>query len=99
MGEMNVNPDLMGCVLLCSRGAVEGIRALGGGEPGKRFSKEVFQRLTAACDTLRECASRFTKLGFKEHGVETHVEYAQGLRSVSTVCSMQIQCFVYLGSC
>ncbi|XP_077960776.1 cilia- and flagella-associated protein 46 isoform X4 [Gasterosteus aculeatus] len=65
------------------RGAVEGIRALGGGEPGKRFSKEVFQRLTAACDTLRECASRFTKLGFKEHGVETHVEYAQGLRMLA----------------
>ncbi|KAL6101538.1 cfap46 [Pungitius sinensis] len=65
------------------RGATECIRALGGAEPGKRFSQEVFQRLTVACDTLKECASRFTKLGYKEQGVETHLKYAQGLRMLA----------------
>lgn len=70
------------CALLCSRGAVESIRALGGGEPGKRFSNEAVQRLMAACDTLRECASGFIKLGYKDHAAETHAEYAHGLRSV-----------------
>ncbi|XP_056291813.1 cilia- and flagella-associated protein 46-like isoform X3 [Pseudoliparis swirei] len=71
------------CALLCSRGAVESIRALGGGEPGKRFSNEAVQRLMAACDTLRECASGFIKLGYKDHAAETHAEYAHGLRTLA----------------
>ncbi|KAM8859515.1 cilia- and flagella-associated protein 46 isoform 3-T3 [Spinachia spinachia] len=66
------------------RGAMECIRALGGGEPcRRRFSKEVFRRLAAACDTLKECADRFTKLGYEEHGVETHGECARGLRMLA----------------
>ncbi|XP_075933471.1 cilia- and flagella-associated protein 46 [Anarhichas minor] len=66
------------------RGAIECIRALGGGEPGKRLSNEVVHRLMAACDTLGECASGFTKLGYKEHAAETHVEYAHGLRILAS---------------
>lgn len=68
---------------MCSRGAVECIRALGGGEPGETLSTEVAQRLMAACDTLRECASGFTKLNYREHAAEAHVECAHCLRSVS----------------
>ncbi|XP_074502975.1 cilia- and flagella-associated protein 46 isoform X2 [Sebastes fasciatus] len=62
------------------RGAIECIRALGGGEPGETLSNEVVQRLMAACDTLRECASGFTKLSYRGHAVEAHAEYAHGLR-------------------
>lgn len=68
---------------LCSRGAIECIRGLGGGEPGETLSTEVVQRLMAACDTLRECASGFSKLTCGEHAAEAHVEYARGLRLVS----------------
>ncbi|XP_045926168.1 cilia- and flagella-associated protein 46 isoform X3 [Micropterus dolomieu] len=62
------------------RGAIECIRGLGGGEPGETLSTEVVQRLMAACDTLRECASGFSKLTCREHAAEAHVEYARGLR-------------------
>lgn len=80
-------------VVLCSRGAIECIRALGGGEPGETLSTEVVQRLMAACDTLRECASGFTKLTYREHAAEAHVEYAHGLRLVRQ------EFLVYLGAC
>lgn len=70
-------------VVFCSRGAIECIRALGGGEPGETLSTDVVQRLMAACDTLGECASGFTKLSYRQHAVEAHVEYAHGLRLVS----------------
>ncbi|XP_068423801.1 cilia- and flagella-associated protein 46 isoform X2 [Clinocottus analis] len=66
------------------RGAIECIRALGGGEPGKRLTNEVVQRLMAACDTLRECASGFAKLGYNEQAAETHLEYAHGLRTLAS---------------
>ncbi|XP_070772644.1 cilia- and flagella-associated protein 46 [Enoplosus armatus] len=62
------------------RGAIECIRALGGGEPGETLSTEVVQRLAAACDALRECATGFAKLSYREQAAEAHVEYAHGLR-------------------
>ncbi|XP_031140179.1 cilia- and flagella-associated protein 46 isoform X1 [Sander lucioperca] len=62
------------------RGAIECIRSLGGGEPGGPLSTEVVERLTAACDTLRECASGFTKLSYREHAAEAHAEFAHGRR-------------------
>ena len=78
-----VYSDPMECVVFCSRGATECIHALGGGEPGETLSAEVVQMLMAACDTLRDCASGFTKLSYKQYAAEAHVEYAQGLRLVS----------------
>ncbi|XP_042358180.1 cilia- and flagella-associated protein 46 [Plectropomus leopardus] len=62
------------------RGAIECIRVLGGVEPGETLSAEVAQRVMVACDTLRDCASGFTKLSYKEHAAEAHAEYAHGLR-------------------
>ncbi|XP_044070722.1 cilia- and flagella-associated protein 46 isoform X2 [Siniperca chuatsi] len=62
------------------RGAIECIGALGGGEPGETLSPEVVQKLMAACDTLKECASGFIKLSYREQAAEAHVEYAHGLR-------------------
>ncbi|KAI3362965.1 hypothetical protein L3Q82_011639 [Scortum barcoo] len=62
------------------RGAIECVRSLGGDEPGETLSTEAVQRLMAACDTLRECASGFKTLGYREQAAEAHVEYAQGLR-------------------
>ncbi|KAM9345441.1 cilia- and flagella-associated protein 46 [Symphorus nematophorus] len=62
------------------RGAIECIRAFGGGEPGETLSTKVVQRLMAACDTLRECASRFTKFTDREQAAEALVEYAHALR-------------------
>ncbi|KAJ4948115.1 hypothetical protein JOQ06_019655, partial [Pogonophryne albipinna] len=62
------------------RGAIECVRALGG-DPGETLSSsETTQRLMSACETLRESASGFTKLGFREHAAEAHVEYAAGQR-------------------
>nr|XP_046258124.1 cilia- and flagella-associated protein 46 isoform X1 [Scatophagus argus] len=62
------------------RGAAECIRVLGGGEPGETLNTEVVQKLTAACGALRECASGFTKLSYREHAAEAHVENAHCLR-------------------
>ncbi|XP_029305800.1 cilia- and flagella-associated protein 46 isoform X3 [Cottoperca gobio] len=63
------------------RGAIECIHGLGGGEPGETLrSTDAVQRLMAACDTLRECASGFTKLSDRAHAAEAHAECAHGLR-------------------
>ncbi|XP_032397492.1 cilia- and flagella-associated protein 46 isoform X2 [Etheostoma spectabile] len=62
------------------RGAIECIRSVAGGEPGGPLSTEVVERIMAACDTLRECASGFTKLSYREHAAEARVEFAHGLR-------------------
>ncbi|KAM6916250.1 cilia- and flagella-associated protein 46 [Xenentodon cancila] len=62
------------------RGAVECIHASGDGKPGETLSPDFFQKLAAACDTLGECASSFTKLGCREQAAETHTEHAHGLR-------------------
>ncbi|KAM3842817.1 cilia- and flagella-associated protein 46 [Diretmus argenteus] len=63
-----------------TRGAVECIRAISGGEPGETLSTQAVQRLRAACDTLRESSSGLIKLGYREQAAEAHVEYAHGLR-------------------
>lgn len=73
----------MCCVVLCSRGAIECIHALVGGEPGETLNAEVVRTLMAACDTLRDCASGFTKLNYRQYAAEACFEYAQGLRLVS----------------
>ncbi|XP_060943811.1 cilia- and flagella-associated protein 46 [Limanda limanda] len=65
------------------RGAMECIRAFGGGEPGETLCSEVVQMLMTACDTFRECASSFTKLNYKKQAAEAHAEYAHGVRLVS----------------
>ncbi|XP_063348312.1 cilia- and flagella-associated protein 46 [Pelmatolapia mariae] len=62
------------------RGALECIRAIGSGEPLETLHTEAFQRLMAACDTLRESASGFTKLGYRQQAAEAHGECAHGLR-------------------
>ncbi|XP_056252103.1 cilia- and flagella-associated protein 46 [Seriola aureovittata] len=62
------------------RGAMECIRATGDGEPGETLCAEAAQKLMAACDTLRECASSFTKLTYREQAAEAHAEYAHGVR-------------------
>lgn len=41
------------------------------------------QRLTAACDTLRACAGRFTELNYREQAAEARVEAARCLRSAA----------------
>ncbi|XP_026046614.1 cilia- and flagella-associated protein 46 isoform X3 [Astatotilapia calliptera] len=62
------------------RGALECIRAIGSGEPMETLHTEAFQRLMTACDTLRESASGFTKLGYRQQAAEAHGECAHGLR-------------------
>lgn len=58
------------------------MRALGG-DPGETLSSsETTQRLLSACETLRESASGFSQLGFREHAAEAHVECAAGQRLV-----------------
>lgn len=69
--------------MLLFRGALERIRATGSGETLETIHTEAFQRLMAACDTLRECASGFTKLGYRQQAAEAHGECAHGLRLVS----------------
>lgn len=68
--------------LLCFRGAIECTRSLGGGKPGETLSTEAVHRLKAACESLGECASAFTKLNYGEHASEAHEEQAHGLRLV-----------------
>ncbi|XP_049456510.1 cilia- and flagella-associated protein 46 isoform X3 [Epinephelus fuscoguttatus] len=62
------------------RGAIECIYAVGGSEPGETLSTEAIQMIMDACDTIKECASGFTKLSYKEHAADAHAEYACGLR-------------------
>ncbi|KAG7512173.1 cilia-and flagella-associated 46 isoform X1 [Solea senegalensis] len=69
------------------RGEMECIRAIGGGEPVVTLCHETVQRLMAACETLRECASRFTKLGYKQQAAEAHAEYAHGVRILANHAS------------
>lgn len=65
-------------IVLCCRGALECIHAIG--ESGQNICTEAVQRLKVACDTVRECALGFTKLNYLEHAAEAHVECARGLR-------------------
>lgn len=67
---------------MCSRGAMECICAISHGARGEVLSTEAVQRLTTACDTLRECATGFTKLSYRGQAAEAHVEYAHALRLV-----------------
>ncbi|KAK2823968.1 hypothetical protein Q5P01_021143 [Channa striata] len=62
------------------RGAVECIGTIGRGKPGETLCTKAVQRLKAACDTLRDCASAFTRLSYREQAAEAHVESAHGLR-------------------
>lgn len=61
---------------------MECIHATEASEPGETLTTESSLRLRAASDTLRECASGFTKLGFGEQAAEAHVEYMHALRFV-----------------
>lgn len=70
--------------MLLFRGALECIRAIGSGEPMETLHTEAFQRLMTACDTLRESASGFTKLGYRQQAAEAHGECAHGLRLVNS---------------
>ncbi|KAM7408201.1 hypothetical protein PAMA_002070 [Pampus argenteus] len=62
------------------RGAIECIHATDSIEPGETHCTEVVPRLIAACDTLRQCASGFTKLNYREQAAKSNVECAHGLR-------------------
>lgn len=66
-----------------SRGTVESVRVLGTDYPGQTLGTKVVQRLTAAYETLRECAGVFTQLSYREHAAEAHKECAYILRSVA----------------
>ncbi|KAM7385133.1 hypothetical protein PAMP_001229 [Pampus punctatissimus] len=65
------------------RGAIECIHATDSIEPGETHCTEAVQRLLAACDTLRHCASGFTKLNYREQAAKSNAECAHGLRLVS----------------
>ncbi|XP_035461481.2 cilia- and flagella-associated protein 46 isoform X4 [Scophthalmus maximus] len=79
--QVNRVPELTFLITsLEMRGAMESICACGGGEAGETLSTETVQRLIAACDTLRECASSFTNLGYRQQAAEAHAEYAHGVR-------------------
>ncbi|KAM3606725.1 uncharacterized protein V6R79_022079 [Siganus canaliculatus] len=65
------------------RGATECVRSLCGAEAGVTLNTEVLQRLQAACDTLRHCASVFIKLSYREQAAVAHEECARGLRILS----------------
>lgn len=69
--------------ILYSRGAVECVHVLGSDKPRETLSTKVVQALLAAYETLRECASVFTELGYREHAAEAHKECAYFLRSVT----------------
>ncbi|XP_028324506.1 cilia- and flagella-associated protein 46 isoform X2 [Gouania willdenowi] len=60
------------------RGAVANIHIIGG-EPRMSLSTEAVDRLLTASDTLRECASAFTKLNYQENAAEAHAECAHAL--------------------
>lgn len=70
--------------MLLFRGALECIRVIGSEEPLETLHTEAFQRLMTACDTLRESASGFTKLGYRQQAAEAHGECAHGLRLVNS---------------
>ncbi|XP_034040296.1 cilia- and flagella-associated protein 46 [Thalassophryne amazonica] len=79
--QINRVPEFTFLVMsLEMRGALECIRVIGSQESGEKLSLVDVQRLTAACDTLKECASGFTKLNYREQAAEAHAEYAHGLR-------------------
>ncbi|KAM4591923.1 cilia- and flagella-associated protein 46-like [Odontesthes bonariensis] len=83
--RVNRGPELTFMITsLEKRGAEECIHAIVGVKRGETLSAEVFQRLKAACDTLKECASGFTKLSCRERAAETHAECARGLRLLAT---------------
>ncbi|KAM9847487.1 cilia- and flagella-associated protein 46 [Aulostomus maculatus] len=62
------------------RGAIECIRAMSGHEAGETLSTKDVQKLIAACDTLRQCASDFTKLHYREEAAKSNEECSYGLR-------------------
>ncbi|XP_069001354.1 cilia- and flagella-associated protein 46 [Embiotoca jacksoni] len=83
--QLNRVPELTFMITsLEKRGAVECVHALSGGEPAEKLSTEAVQRLMAACDTLRQCASGFGKLNCREQAAEAHEECAHGLRVLAT---------------
>ncbi|XP_076025398.1 cilia- and flagella-associated protein 46 [Genypterus blacodes] len=62
------------------RGALACIQAIGDFESGQNICTEAVQRLKEACDTVGDCALRFTRLNYVDHAAEAHVENAHGLR-------------------
>ncbi|CAK6962375.1 cilia- and flagella-associated protein 46 [Scomber scombrus] len=67
------------------RGAIECIRATDSIEPGQRHCTKAVQRLIAACDKLRQCASGFTKLNYREQAAQSNAECAHGLRLLANL--------------
>ncbi|XP_058493509.1 cilia- and flagella-associated protein 46-like [Solea solea] len=61
------------------RGAKECIGTLHS-EPGMTLCYENVQRVMAACSTLRECVSSFTKLNHRQQAAEASAESAHGMR-------------------
>ncbi|XP_030603277.1 cilia- and flagella-associated protein 46 isoform X2 [Archocentrus centrarchus] len=83
--RVNRAPELTFLIIsLEKRGALESMCSIGSGEPLVTLHSEAFQRLMAACDTLRECATGFTKLGYRQQAAEAHGECAQGLRILAS---------------
>lgn len=65
---------------VCSRGAIECINAIGRGNPEETLCTKDSQRLMAACDTLRRCASGFTQLNYREQAAKSYEACTSGLR-------------------
>ncbi|CAB1312512.1 unnamed protein product [Coregonus sp. 'balchen'] len=77
----NRGPDLRFLITsLESRGAVERVHAASPVEPSEALSTQSVQNLMAACDTLRETASEFLRLGHREQAAEALLEHAHALR-------------------
>ncbi|XP_044228761.1 cilia- and flagella-associated protein 46 isoform X1 [Thunnus albacares] len=72
------------------RGAIECICATGDTEPGETHCTEAVQRLIAACDKLKQCASGFTKLNYREQAAKSNAECARGLRVLAN-CTTDTQ--------
>ncbi|XP_037829580.1 cilia- and flagella-associated protein 46 [Kryptolebias marmoratus] len=82
--QINRVPELRSLIAsLNTRGAVEYIRAVSGADPAETLSAEVIQKLTAACDSLRESAA---KLSCRDEAAEAHRECSCGLRLLASFC-------------
>ncbi|XP_056903879.1 cilia- and flagella-associated protein 46 isoform X4 [Takifugu flavidus] len=82
--QLNRVPEIRFLITsLQMRGTVESVRVLGIDDPGETLSTKVVQRLTAAYETLRECAGVFAQLSYREHAAEAHKECAYILRGLA----------------
>ncbi|KAL0964286.1 hypothetical protein UPYG_G00321810 [Umbra pygmaea] len=65
------------------RGALECLRRASPVEPHDALSTQAVQKLMSSCDTLRDTAREFLRMGRREQAAQTLLEHTQALRTLA----------------